>query len=170
MKIKRKSKIVVKDGLCFVSLTRGKVAVCDQSDREFIEGRFWFTHDDGGRFYARTHVYVEGKRFSVGMHRIVLGLSNSKSAIDHIDHDGLNNRRANLRVCTQRENTFNRRLNKNSSSGIKGVYLHKASGKWRAQIQVDRKKKYLGVFGAKEDAASAYKAAAVKFFGEFASL
>lgn len=88
--------------------------------------------------------------------------------IDHIDHDGLNNRISNLRAATHSQNLANRGATVSSSSGIKGVTWYKRDGLWKSQIKVNYKNIWLGTFTNIEDAASAYGAASKKYFGEFA--
>jgi len=91
--------------------------------------------------------------------------------VDHINGDTLDNRRCNLRLSTASQNGGNRcKLNKNNRSGYHGVHLDKWTGRWRALIKVDRKKICLGRFDDREGAARAYNAAAIKYFGEFATL
>lgn len=89
--------------------------------------------------------------------------------VDHIDGDTLNNVRSNLRLCTQRQNQFNRRGKRNSSSRFRGVNLHRRH--WRAEIFcLDGSRKYLGSFDNEVDAARAWNAAAIVEHGEFARL
>ena len=88
--------------------------------------------------------------------------------IDHIDHDPGNNRYANLRPATRKNNGRNRKLSKNNAIGIKGVCRIPRSGKWQATITVNGKHKHLGSFCTPEEAGEAYAEAARKFFGEFA--
>lgn len=95
--------------------------------------------------------------------------------VDHINGDGLDNRRANLRVCSRRDNNCNASKAPGKSSRYKGVSL--SYGKWRAAIRGGpvmpngwRKGIVLGYFSDEEDAARAYDAAAVRYFGEFARL
>lgn len=90
--------------------------------------------------------------------------------IDHINGNPLDNRPANLRVCTQAENTFNRGKNKKGSSKYKGVGWHKKAGKWAAQIQANGIKHHLGVFETEAEAAIAYNQAATQLHGCFARL
>jgi hypothetical protein len=88
--------------------------------------------------------------------------------VDHINHDTLDNRRANLREATTSQNKMNERRRKDNTSGFKGVAWHKGRRKWCAHIGKDRVKYYLGYFLVVEDAARAYDAEARKRFGEFA--
>lgn len=101
------------------------------------------------------------------LHRIIMNPPDDK-VVDHINGNKLDNRKSNLRVCTNQENTMNRGKNKNNSSGYKGVYFNKQNQKFRAEIWIDRKKKFLGHFDNPEDGHEAYKKAAVKLHGEFA--
>ena len=88
--------------------------------------------------------------------------------VDHIDGDKLNNRRANLRLCSQADNTRNTRLGRNNTSGAKGVSLD-VNGKWRARIWKDRKEIRIGTFDTVEEALAAYDKAAAELHGQFAS-
>jgi hypothetical protein len=87
--------------------------------------------------------------------------------IDHIDRDGLNNRRENLRVSTPSQNSQNSRKNSLNTSGFKGVFFQKGLGKWRAQIKTNGKRKSLGCFLSPEEAHEAYCRASDKYHGEF---
>jgi len=89
--------------------------------------------------------------------------------IDHINGDPHDNRICNLRECSVKENLGNTRLSKNNTSGFKGVYLRKDTGRWAALIKHNRKKISLGCYPTAELAAAAYDKAAKEIFGEFAS-
>ncbi len=88
--------------------------------------------------------------------------------IDHINGSRADNRIENLRTCNRTENNRNAKTRKDNSSGVKGVFWHKAAGKWSAEVQADGKKKYLGLFDSVEDAAIARKQAANDLHGAFA--
>lgn len=88
--------------------------------------------------------------------------------VDHINGDRSDNRAANLRLATQQQNQWNRKVRRDSSSGVKGVRYHKASGRWYASIVVSRKVIALGYHETIEQAAAAYSKAAKLHFGEFA--
>lgn len=88
--------------------------------------------------------------------------------VDHKNRDRADNRRANLRECTHAENSFNRSLHKNNSSGYSGIYWNENQGKWVAQISVGGVRKHLGCFTDLEDAAKVRKEAELLYYGEFA--
>ncbi len=91
-----------------------------------------------------------------------------KKSLDHKNLEPGDNRIVNLREASDRENQGNRRKLSNNTSGYKGVHLHKPSGKWKAQIGFDGKRKHLGLFETPELAFAAYIQAAKEVFGEFA--
>ena len=90
-----------------------------------------------------------------------------KPCVDHIDGDPQNNSILNLRWATRSENQYNSRIRTDNTSGYKGVTFNKENGKWRARINLDGKKKHLGYFHTKEEAAAAYEKAARELHGEF---
>ena len=97
-----------------------------------------------------------------------MGLKDLKVQVDHINHDGLDCRRENLRACTVSQNGMNRLINKRKTSLFKGVVWNKARKKWRSQIKKDGKLLHLGSFESEVSAAKAYNEGAKKIFGEFA--
>lgn len=102
------------------------------------------------------------------MHRFVLGVSNQKILVDHRDHNGLNNRKKNLRLSSCQQNGANRRMNRCAKSKHKGLTWEKDRKRWRARITVNGKQKRLGSFKDERSAALAYDSAAREFFEEFA--
>jgi len=93
-------------------------------------------------------------------------LGEQELSIDHVDGNGLNNQKANLRVASHAENCANRRINRNNTSGFKGVSKNKE--RWQAYIRVAYRQIHLGYFDTPEEAAEAYDRAAIAYFGEFA--
>ena len=105
------------------------------------------------------------------IHRFILNITNSKIHVDHINGNPLDNRKENLRLCSNKENTKSKNKSKSNTSGYKGVFFIKYRNKcWNARIGIDYKTIHLGYFYTKEDAAKAYNEAAIKYFGEFAKL
>lgn len=119
--------------------------------------------------YVRTRPYKNGKRECIFLHREVLrlrGLDPTGFEVDHINHDGLDNRTVNLRLATKTQNRRNRVKQRNSNSRFKGV--HKIDNGWIARIGGKANRIYLGYFSSEIDAAMAYNEAALRLFGEFA--
>jgi hypothetical protein len=105
------------------------------------------------------------------MHREILGLKyGDPRQCDHRNHNGLDNQRDNLRICTCAQNQYNQVPQRNRSSAFKGVDWRRDCNKWRAKIQINCRRIHLGNFESEIEAAYAYNRAAVKYFGEFASI
>jgi len=153
-----------------IKLTQGKYAMVDDCDFEELSKHKWYAEKSGNTFYAARGVTVDvNQQKIIKMHRVILGLSSPDVLCDHIDGNGLNNTRANIRSCTRNQNQMNKRLSAKNTTGFKGVCLNKKTGKFYAQIKVGRKNKYLGYFDCPLKAAKAYNCAAKKLHGEFAS-
>ena len=117
--------------------------------------------------YVRRDFYQDGRSAYELLHRVIVG-AQADQVVDHINGDTLDNRRENLRVCDNAENTRNRKRHRNNALGIKGVY-RKHSG-YAAQIRFNGVKHCLGIFPCPEDAARAYRDAAIRLHGAFARL
>lgn len=100
------------------------------------------------------------------LHRLVLQPPKGVP-VDHINGDGLDNRKENLRLSSYSENSYNRRLPTHNTSGQKGVYWAKLQNKWHARIGVDGKRVHLGFFDSFEEACAVFQAAAQKYHGVF---
>lgn len=150
----------------FIELTQGRRAIVDDEDFEFLDQFKWCVNNQN--FVVRGKV-IFGKKVTITMHRFLLNPV-SKMQVDHINGDRLDNRRTNLRICTQSQNCSNRKSSTPNRSGYRGVVLHKSTGKWRACIKVLQRKISLGLYQDKESAARAYDAAAIKYFGNFSRL
>ncbi len=151
-----------------IMLSRGFVATVDDADAAaVIAAGPWHSVTQGRTVYGRRNFRTADGWGSERLHQFILG----HSWIDHIDGDGLNNTRANLRPVTPAQNSANRRTRIDSASGYKGVYRNGPRGKpWRAQICVAYTKRHLGLFDTAEEAAHAYDHAAQVAHGEFARL
>ena len=151
--------------MVIIPLTRGYSTVIDDCDRDLVQYR-WTTMVMKTNLYARSKCKEE----CILLHRIILERKLGQPIpremyTDHIDGDGLNNRRDNLRLATSSENNVNRRSD-NSMSKYRGVYPNGAG--WMARI--GRKCEYLGTFRTQEEAARAYNDAAREKWGQFARL
>ena len=119
---------------------------------------------------AQTYPQAHKAGKSMFLHRFILGEIPKGYVVDHIDRDPFNNVKANLRICTQRQNTMNQRGSRSGSSCFKGVQWRGDVGKWYARITINRKEIFIGAFCDEVAAARAYDKAALAHFGEFAFL
>jgi len=151
-----------------IPLTKNQFALIDEIDYPLISQYRWFCLDHGKRQYAQATYSVKNKTKHIYMHRMIMGFPEGKE-IDHINFNGLDNRRENLRICSKSQNHFNIRKSK-SASKYKGVIAVPSTGKWSARIKIDGKKTHLGTFLNEVDAAKAYDKAATELIGEYAIL
>jgi hypothetical protein len=151
-----------------IPLTKGYVALVSEGDYERVNAFKWRALVGTHNIYAVRSVRDKANRYTVLMHRFITDASPGLQ-IDHIDGDGLNNTRSNLRLATHAQNGQNSRKQVNNTSGYIGV-SREGKSKWRAQIRVDGSKTYLGSFETAEEAAEARDRAARKLHGEFAVL
>ena len=133
----------------------------DEEDFDLVKQNIW--HLTNG------YVVTSKGRKEFRLHRLIMHTPDGMQT-DHINGDILDNRKENLRVCTQNQNLYNQKKRANKSSKYKGVYLHKLANKWMAYIDKDRKRTYLGLFVEEWEAASAYNAKAIEIYGEYARL
>jgi len=157
-------------------LSSGETSFVDDDVFKMISKHSWICRTrvgDQKKYASRTiHLGKSGgkrKTTVLYLHRFILGLTDASKTVDHIDGNGLNNCRSNLRICSQKDNAKNVHIRAVSQSGYKGV-RRSASGKWYAMISSDHVTRYLGSFLSKTSAAIAYNNAAIKFHGEFAQL
>jgi hypothetical protein len=151
-----------------IPLTQGQVALIDDEDAHLAEFN-WFAEKREKTYYASRNKPKKGKKNLgvIRMHRAVL-VAPAGFEIDHINGNGLDNRRCNLRVVTKRQNQQNKGVSRISACGYKGVSWHSRRRIWRAEIRINGRQASLGYFDTPEDAARAYDAAARKHFGEYA--
>lgn len=159
------------DKMVQIPLTKGKVAIVDD-DWWWLDVWKWHISKTGRTYYAAHH--VEDKKTSkvtrFYMHRLIIGAEPSQK-VDHINGDGLDNRRCNLRFCTNSQNFQNAKKRSGCTSKYKGVYWDKNAQKWRTQICPPDNKgntRHIGCFDDEVVAAKAYDRAAIELFGEFA--
>lgn len=156
-----------------IPLTQGKFAIVDDDDYEkLVQFKWHIMVATNNHKYAVRRVKINGKQKAILMHREIMKASDGFD-IDHRNGNGLDNRRFNLRAGTHQQNQSNRKINKNSTSGYKGVVLFHDKNRtkpWRAQITYKGNRFYLGLYATKEEAANAYNQKAVELFGPFAQL
>ncbi len=156
-----------------IPLSRGQYALVDPDDYAWLSKYNWHMVGDKGSFYAaRNTGQRQGqKRIVVKMHREILKVP-AGMFVDHINHNGLDNRRANLRPATQAQNARNRRKQQKSNvhSKYKGLTWYKREKRWAVRVMVNRESKFIGYFNNELDAARAYDQAAREYHGHFASL
>lgn len=151
-----------------IELTRGYYTTVDDEDYEYLNQFKWRV-----RLCKHDHrkIYAIRTSKSIGMHRVIMNITDPKIQVDHKDGNGLNNQKYNLRVATNQQNIFSsRKSNKKTSSIYKGVSYEKDREKWSSKIKLNYKSKSLGRFDNEIDAAKAYDVAARNYFGEFAKL
>lgn len=153
-------------------LTKGQCAVIDARDIRRVEGRCWYSAYDpkGKRFYAATSIVNScGRKSSMKLHRVILGITDPRVKVDHINHDSLDNRRVNLRDCSEAENGANSLIYKNNTIGLKGIIQDKRRPNryYGAQLRVNGVRHTKWGFTTPE-AAFAYRQEVLsKLHGEF---
>ena len=156
-------------GIAEIKLSQNLFAIIDKEDFEFLNKWKWhaFRKDKNSSYYAIRTDYSNGKK-SIRMHRLLFEKYNQIDVIevDHIDGNGLNNTKQNLRHCNRSENCMNRK----PFGLIKLKGVDKKQGLFRARITVNKKTIFLGYFETKEMAADAYNNAAIKYHKDFKRL
>ena len=138
----------------------------DEIDREIVESHVWCIKKGRKTLYATTNIGKKPNKRLKMMHKFFI----ENQMVDHIDCNGLNNSRKNLRPCNMKQNGFNRQINPNNTTGFKGVSFDKRAKKFEAYIQLNGKKKFLGYRNDPIEAAKLYNNAAINYIGEFAKI
>lgn len=153
-----------------IELSQGQVALVDDEDHEWLSQFNWHAEKRRNTFYAvRNKRGADGKRRRVYMHREIMKTPRGMDT-DHCNGDGLDNGRANLRICTRADNRHNEGVRSNNTSGYKGVSWDKRCKNWQAYISVNGKMTHLGNYTDKVDAARAYDKAALELHGSYARI
>jgi len=139
--------------------------IVDKEYDHLLQAYNWYS----ARGYVVRSDYSDKTAYQLRIHREILGLKrNDKRQVDHINGNKLDNRKSNLRICTQKQNNLNKAKYVTNKSGYKGVSWKKTSQKWCAQISVARRVLHIGLFDTREAAAEAYNKKALELHGEFA--
>lgn len=144
-----------------IKITKNRHTLVDDEDFIILNNMKWHAQEGQcNKCYASTYINLK----PILMHVFIVNPPKGFH-VDHKNGNGLDNRKINLRICSRSQNMANRAMQKNNTSGFKGVY--KKRKKWAAQVKLNKKYQYLGVFDSKSKAATAYDNAAIKCFGEF---
>lgn len=154
-------------------LPNNHILLLDSADSDLLIGYHWYANLVNHTFYAAAGKWNKGRQTIVRIHRLVMErmLSRkltSKERVDHVNQNGLDNRRCNLRLASSSQNAINGATRIDNTSGYRGVSWSKRDAKWCAYITVRGKQIRLGCFSDPEEAATVYQDAAKKYFGEFA--
>lgn len=154
-----------------IKLTQGKVALVDDEDFSYLNQFKWIAHKSSKTYYAARTVKNGNRRKYISMHQVILKPMDGLKT-DHIDGNGLNNCRNNLRYATHSQNIANAGKRRGAISTFKGVSpLPKFPGydvRWRAFIRVNGHGYHLGCFATEKEAAIVYDGVVKKHFGAFA--
>lgn len=149
-----------------IPLDKGLFAIIDEADYDIVSLHKWYARKNNRNTYATS---CNNKRLH--MHRLIMGVSNSKIYVDHKNHNGLDNRKDNLRIVTHSQNMCNKRSYTNSTSTYKGVHWNNGKSLWTTQIRIPKGKTiHVGHFKDENEAAAAYNIKAIELHGEFACL
>jgi hypothetical protein len=149
-----------------IPLTQGQVAKVDDEDYERVSQYKWCAS-----WRPHVHGFVAERKDhgkTVRMHRLIMGAQTTEQ-VDHINHVTLDNRRCNLRICSNAQNHYNMSKRSGSHTSLfKGVHWHKQANRWRVMIVKDGQRHHVGLYDTELAAAVAYDSAARELFGDFA--
>lgn len=150
----------------------GYKVLIDDEDYEKLTSYTWYINRNAERL--KNKIYYECKikditgRHTIRLHRVIMNLKTGDGfVVDHINGNTLDNRKANLRICTNKENVRNQKKSIKNTSGYKGVTFNKRDRKYQAYIRVDGRRKGLGYYYTAKEAHAAYCEASKKYHGEF---
>lgn len=147
-----------------IQLTQNKYTLVDDEDYDYLNQFNWYAHKSKNYWSAIRM----SKRKIIIMHRVIMNCPDDK-LVDHINHNSLDNRKENLRICNRKENARNSRLSKRNTSGIKGVSWNSDIKKWVSSIRINGKNTVLGRFKSLKSAKNAYEKVGLKYHKEFYS-
>ncbi len=162
----------VEGNIAYIQLTKGYEAMIDAADLPLVEANKWFAQEayyrDGSvrAVYVVRQIRINGKITPIRLHRVITEAEDGFE-VDHINGNGLDNRRENLRVCSKAQNQHNARRRSDNKSGFKGVRWYPKYQKWNTSIRLNGKSKNLGYFRCPTAAAVAYAKASAELHGDF---
>jgi hypothetical protein len=165
---KNPNKIIYQDNKILKFLAESKAygnkeVVIDIEDYDKIKDYRWRPHWDFDDVF-----YIWSTSKPIILHRVIMGITDKNIFVDHKNHNSLDNRKQNLRICTINENNANRKASKRNTSGYKGIYWDKRDKRWNARVEMNHKKICLGSSKNKDEAAKIYNNNIKKYHGEFA--
>ena len=153
-----------------IALTQGQFALVDDDMFEELNKFKWHADKNYNTFYAVRNEGKSPHQKKIRMHRLIMGVTDGKIQIDHKYGNGLDNRKKNLRICTNSENQINKKSKIGGTSKYKGVSWKTLNNKWNSKIGINGGTIQIGLFINEIEAAKAYNLKATELFGEFARL
>lgn len=157
---RKRNKYILTNNYGIGYTSKGEEFYFDLEDYDLIKDFCWWINDN------RYVINTQSNDKNIRMHRLIMNAPNNKF-VDHINHNKNDNRKCNLRLVTNQQNTMNAKLKSNNTSGVTGVYWKKDRQKWQAKIMVNYKNINLGTYINKEDAIKARKEAEEKYFERY---
>ena len=154
-----------------IPLTQGQFALIDDEDFDIVSKHKWHAKKYKHTYYAATNIKKEDKKTILRMHRLIINVPDGME-IDHLDHNGCNNQKYNIKVCTHWENMQNKKNQYDvlTTTKMKGVYFDNTTKKWKSTIWINGRSKSLKSSDRLEYAIRAYNRASMFYFGERAFL
>lgn len=159
-KNKKYNNYKIDSNVTYIYTHGNKAIIIDKEDFDKVKDYCWSESSNG---YAQARTIEDS---IILMHRLIMNPSDNE-LIDHENHNTLDNRKENLRICTQDKNMANQKTSKANTSGYKGVYWSKEKGKWYSKIGYKNKNIHLGYFSNIDDAIKAREEAEIKYFGKY---
>lgn len=146
---------------CICYTKKGEEIYFDKEDYDLIKDYTW-----GITPYNYARAYDSKTKKMIQMHRLIMNPPDNK-IVDHINHNKRDNTKKNLRICTYKENNWNRNLRSNNTSGTTGIFWSKQAKKWRVALVCNKEYHHIGYFKTKTEAKKARKEAEEKYFGDY---
>ena len=150
-----------------IQLTKNKIAIVDDEDYEYLNQFKWTAQKGWSTWYAKRASKKDGRHNTILMHRSLLNVTDKSILVDHINQNGLDCRRSNLRLANKTQNSVNSKIRIDNSTGYKGVSYDEKRRSFYACIYISGKTKSLGRYKTAGEASEAYEAKAKELFGDF---